>query len=452
MPRKSRYRSIPDVDTADKTQNIVTQTSGKNTSFRPPLTQKDAGNATAQLTEIENVAEHAQIFSEDEDYDPETDEVESWDDFVDNLYAEEEVVSRNKPYKSKDTDYWSVVVSDGGVTRTMNLSVRKAIVLPPGRQIILEFNTEMQAIGSLGADFQHFPINEDSWKTMDKALKEHANDTIKRTFLYEEDDRGKRKKVMIQRLGKIWKEARNHLYHKCYDEQMSWEENLKKKPSGINIQQWRWFVNYRLKESTKKKCRQNALNRSKQLYTHTRSSKTTVRLRDEEEKKQQRRIGRGEMFIMTHKKRDGSYMNDDARVVGEAIANIESQDGSSKEISLTDLLAQVFGKEHSGRVQGLGFGPCTTEIIRNTTQQSNSGVQIEEYQREITELKAAAAEQKAEIIELKAAAAKHKAETAEELEKRQTMMNLIKYMLQQQGDTLPLEIDAQLKSLENGAQ
>ncbi|KAL4396463.1 hypothetical protein AHAS_Ahas01G0094400 [Arachis hypogaea] len=306
MPKKLRYNSIPDVGTADKTQNIVAQTSKKNTSFHPlrietrvaPVTQKAAGDATTQLTETENGVEHAQIFSEDEDYDPEADEVESWDDFVDNLCAKEEAVSRNKPYKSKDTDYWSVVVSDGGVTRMMNLSIREAIVLPPGRQIILEFNTEMQAIsqaagllsgflGSLGADFQHFSINEDSWKTMDKALKEHAYDTIKRTFLYEEDDRRKRKKVMIQRLEKIWKEARNHLYHKCYDEQMSWEENLKKKPSRINIQQWRWFVNYRLKESTK-----------------------------------------------------------------EVIANIESQDGSSKEISLTDSLAQVLGKEHSGRVWG----------------------------------------------------------------------------------------------------
>ncbi|KAL4393519.1 hypothetical protein AHAS_Ahas02G0060100 [Arachis hypogaea] len=51
----------------------------------------------------------------------------------------------------------------------MNLSVKEAIVLPPSRQIILEFNTELQLIsqatrllreflGSLGADFQHFPL------------------------------------------------------------------------------------------------------------------------------------------------------------------------------------------------------------------------------------------------------------------------------------------------------
>ncbi|XLS96950.1 hypothetical protein HN51_039685, partial [Arachis hypogaea] len=133
------------------------------------------------------------------------------------------------------------------------------------------------------------------------------------------------------------------------------------------------------------------------------------------------------------------------------IANIESQDDFSKEISLTDLFAQVVGKEHSRRVRELGFGPCLTEIIRNTTQQSNSGVQIEEYQREITELKSAAAEQKVEIAELKAAAAEYKAEAAEEKAKKQTMENSVKYIIQQQGDTLPPEIDAQLKSLWSGA-
>ncbi|RYR08165.1 hypothetical protein Ahy_B05g075726 [Arachis hypogaea] len=292
MPKKPWYNCISNAGTADKTQHIN--------------------------------AEPAQSSSDDEDYDSEADEVDSWDDYVDDLYAEEEAVPRNKSNGRKDTDYWNVVAA----------------------RLLSGF------LGSLGADFQHFPINEDSWKTIDNALKEHAYDTIK-----------------------------------VYDEEESFEENAKRKPSGIDAQQWRWFLNYRLKESTKKKCRQNAPNRLKQLYTHTGGSKTTARLRDEEEKKQQRRISRGEMFIMTHKKRDGSYMNDDARVVG----------------------------------------------------------------REIIELKAVAAEQKAEITELKAAAAEQKAEAAEDKAKIQTMENLVKYIIQQQGHTLPPEIDVQLKSLGSGA-
>ncbi|RYR35246.1 hypothetical protein Ahy_A10g050394 isoform B [Arachis hypogaea] len=239
---------------------------------------------------------------------------------------------------------------------------------------------------------------------MDNALKENEYDIIK-TFLYKEDDKEKK--------ASNGSKARKNM-----------EESKKQILS-------------------QKKCRRNALNQSKQPYPHTGGPKTMERLKDEEEKKQQRRIGRREMFIMTHKKRDGSYINDDAHVVGV--------NSSSKEISLTDSLAQVLGKEHLGRVGGLGFGSYSTKIISNTTQQLNSIVQIEEYQSEIIELKAAAAEQKAEISKLKATIVEHRAEAAEEKAKRQTMKNLVKYIIQQQRDTLPPKIDAQLKSLESGA-
>nr|XP_025608089.1 uncharacterized protein LOC112701561 [Arachis hypogaea] len=274
MPRKPRYNCIPNAGTTDKTQHINAET--------------------------ENVAEPTQSSSDDEDYDPKADKVDSWDGYVDDLYAEEEAVPRNKSNGHKDTDYWSVVVA----------------------RLLSGF------LGSLGADFQHFSINEESWKTMDNVLKEHAYNTIKKIFRYEEDDNGKK--------------------------------------SG---------------------CRQNALNRSKQLYTHIGGSKTTARLKDEE----------------------------------EAVASIESQGGTSKDISVTDSLAQVLGKEHSGRVRELGFGSCPTEIIRKTTQ-SNSRVQIEEYQRKITELKAVVAKQKTEITKLKAVAKEHKA-------KIQTIENLVKYII-----------------------
>ncbi|XP_020958613.1 uncharacterized protein LOC107644376 [Arachis ipaensis] len=129
---------------------------------------------------------------------------------------------------------------------------------------------------------------------------------------------------------------------------------------------------------------------------------------------------------MSHKKKDGTYINEDARVVGEAIEHIEGQDASNKELSQNDSLAQVLGKEHPGRVCGLGFGPCPTQCFRNIPQQSDSGVQIEEYQKEIAELKAEAAEEKA---------------------KRQTMEILLRHLIQQQGDDLPPDVAADLEVL-----
>ncbi|KAL4315872.1 hypothetical protein AHAS_Ahas15G0228500 [Arachis hypogaea] len=154
-------------------------------------------------------------------------------------------------------------------------------------------------------------------------------------------------------------------------------------------------------------------------------------------------------------------MNEDARLVGEASEIVESQDPSSKEFSQNDFLAQVLGKEHPGRVRGLGIGTCPSRCFRNIPEQSDYGVQIKEYQMEIVklkaeaaELKAAAAEKKAKRQRMEAEAAEEKAkrermeaEAAEEKAKMQTMKNLLRYIIQQQGGNLPPKIAADLDSL-----
>ncbi|QHO25078.1 uncharacterized protein DS421_12g378000 [Arachis hypogaea] len=326
----------------------------------------------------------------------------------------------------------------------MDLTVKEALALPPGRKIVLHRNKEMQQVGqsagllsgflgSLGADFQQLPICEESWRTMNKAIKEHVFDQFKRVFHYEDDERGKIKQRIIQRIGRNWKNTRNNLFHKFYDSRRTFEQNANHKPSGIDANHWKWFLEYRLKDSTKEKCRKNAANHAKQRYTHTGGSKILARKRHEEEQRQGRPIGRGEIWTMSHKKQDGTYINEDARLVGEAIEHIESQDASSKELSQNDSLAQVLGKEHPGRVRGMGFGPCPTQCFRYIPQQSASNVQVEEYQKEIAELKAEAAILKAEAAEKKA--------------KSQTMENLLRYLIQQQGGNLPPDIAADLEAL-----
>ncbi|MED6150154.1 hypothetical protein PIB30_069677, partial [Stylosanthes scabra] len=114
----------------------------------------------------------------------------------------------------------------------------------------------------------------------------------------------------------------------------------------------------------------------------------------------------------------------------EAIAEIESQDASTKDLSQNDSLAQVLGKEHPGRVRGLGSGPCPTKVFGNTSQPSSHGVQIHEYQKEIFELKA---------------------EVAEEKKQRQSMQHLIRFLLQRQGDDLPPDIASEMNALGSGA-
>nr|XP_025637194.1 uncharacterized protein LOC112732660 [Arachis hypogaea] len=146
-----------------------------------------------------------------------------------------------------------------------------------------------------------------------------------------------------------------------------------------------------------------------------------------DEKEQGRPVGRGELFIITHKKKNGSYIHPDARVVSEAIANVDRQDESSKHISQNDSLVQVLGKEHPGRVHALGAGPCPTQVFCNTAgQPSGSREQNEEYERRIAELTAKIEEEQA---------------------KRQSMGKVLGYIIQQQGGNLPVDVAAALDDL-----
>ncbi|RYR28843.1 hypothetical protein Ahy_B01g053031 [Arachis hypogaea] len=105
------------------------------------------------------------------------------------------------------------------------------------------------------------------------------------------------------------------------------------------------------------------------------------------EKEQGRCIGKGELLIMTHKKKDGTYIHPDARVV---------TDGSSRHFSQNDSLAQVLGKEHPGRVRALGAGPCPTQVFGNAAgQPSSSAGSNEEYERRIAKLTAKLEEEQA---------------------------------------------------------
>ncbi|XP_072082958.1 uncharacterized protein [Arachis hypogaea] len=71
----------------------------------------------------------------------------------------------------------------------------------------------------------------------------------------------------------------------------------------------------------------------------------------------------GELYLLTHKRPNGSYIHDAARAIGERIEAIEQRDESSRLLSQNDSLAQALGKEHSDRVRGMGLGPTSSQVF-----------------------------------------------------------------------------------------
>ncbi|QHO46793.1 uncharacterized protein DS421_6g190700 [Arachis hypogaea] len=99
--------------------------------------------APATRTEHPDLHEVVDDHSEDEDYDPEADEVKSFDDHVDDLFAAHEVERQGNANNNKKGHQFL----ENGVTSCMELTVKEALALPPGKKIILRHNRELQQVG-----------------------------------------------------------------------------------------------------------------------------------------------------------------------------------------------------------------------------------------------------------------------------------------------------------------
>ncbi|MED6122212.1 hypothetical protein PIB30_117303 [Stylosanthes scabra] len=347
------------------------------------------------------------------------------------------------------------VIDQDDVIEESKLKVDDVLSLPAGRKVILTCNEHLQPIGDaggllsgflgiLGSDFEKFPIYLLSWRKVPRK-DDVYNDIIKGKFHFV-DVGNKIKRYMLKSLGKVWKNTRHRLFHQFYDDTMSIEENIARRPSRIDENHWRWFIDYRLSKKTREICKKNAENRKKQRFTHTGGSKSIARRKDEEERQSGRRISRGEMWTLVHKRRDGSYINNEAQVIGEKIANVERDDASSKGLSQNDSLFQVLGKEHCGRVRGIGSGPCPTQLFGQTAYQSggmslNSSVK-QGIQLEMNEMKSQLEAWRLRVQNLET-------EVKQEKLRRQALEKAVKFLMELQGSNLPPEIATVLKALDS---
>ena len=61
---------------------------------------------------------------------------------------------------------------------------------------------------------------------------------------------GRLRDYMMKSIGKTWKDTRCSLYHSFYKESLTFEENVARRPGGIDLDQWTWFLQYRKDKKT----------------------------------------------------------------------------------------------------------------------------------------------------------------------------------------------------------
>ncbi|CAJ2636422.1 unnamed protein product [Trifolium pratense] len=131
--------------------------------------------------------------------------------------------------------------------------------------------------------------------------------------------------------------------------------------------------------------RKNAVNRAKLKLNHSLGTKSIARTQQELEKRDGRKYSRGEMFAVSHKKSDGSFVNDEAKK-----KNDQLQAEIAKTHSENEAFVNVFGKEHGGfaRSMGLGVTPSqlTTTCSARLTSSSENNEKMKKMQAEIDSL------------------------------------------------------------------
>ncbi|XP_052118587.1 uncharacterized protein LOC107489092 [Arachis duranensis] len=225
----------------------------------------------------------------------------------------------------------------------LHLLVKDEHNLLEGLHIVVNFDRQHAAIGEaagllvgvcgqLVTDCVVFPISFDKWSDIPESFFENqCNIFFQARFCFKVCD-SLAKRFLLQSLGKKWRKHRILLWNDFYDPRLSKTETINNTPEDIALDQWALFVEYRLKPETQ----------------------------TEETGKE---VNRVQMWDITHKKIDGSYVNEKAKEIAEKIEAYNSQQAVESIVnSPFDL-----GKEHPGRVRGLGMGVVPTVSFKNNT-------------------------------------------------------------------------------------
>ncbi|XP_020987609.1 uncharacterized protein LOC107466041 [Arachis duranensis] len=152
-------------------------------------------------------------------------------------------------------------------------------------------------------------------------------------------------------------------FFKVDDRQQKKDQNIALCPKGVGVslEQWATFIDYRLRSRTQEMCEKNASNREKQTILHTLGSKTITRKKHGLETANKRVFTRTEMYPISHKKKNGSFVNDEAREKSKQLTLLQANESSTN-----DAYIKLFGKGHPGRVRGLGFGVCPSQVMKSS--------------------------------------------------------------------------------------
>ncbi|XP_024016175.1 uncharacterized protein LOC112089662 isoform X7 [Eutrema salsugineum] len=208
------------------------------------------------------------------------------------------------------------------------------------RRVMVDFNRRGRPIkdsgglfgswlGSLSNDLNILPINYSDWRKVPKYRKEMAWKVIQKKFWF--DDPTRRKKYALSALRarcrdlkhRLWKDHRRNTL----------EEAFEARPGLIPEDQWKEFVEMQFTDKAKKMRERNIKSRSKHKIPHALGKKSLARKSDEMEMETGVEPNRGELFIASRTRSDGSLVCNEATISVDQLKQAMTQNIQSETIN-----------------------------------------------------------------------------------------------------------------------
>ncbi|PPR84077.1 hypothetical protein GOBAR_AA36637 [Gossypium barbadense] len=251
-------------------------------------------------------------------------------------------------------------------------------------------------LGIIARNANMLPINYESWHNMPDSNKNQALSNIKNRFALEVSDA-----YIKKALGKKWRDNKSILKKEYFKKPISLEEKLQNVPPGMLRYQWENAVRFWNSKKGEDRERVGTSSRQKQKFTHTVGSKSFACVAQAEEASSGQKVGRLQLFDITHRKKDGTPMSSEAAEIMEKLkdkkAAYEVTASTDSSVNFEDIdnriINEVLGPERYGRVRFQGSGVNPTQYFGSTSHQympsgSQSQVEVQRLKDQIVQIQA----------------------------------------------------------------